>query len=95
MVKDYLVGPLPVGIKTAIKPLLDIYHREDIPFNARGLLQWTDLSMFLAKEIKPLMHAMEVSNTHFILALSKVTVLTKVLIDCVSSSGIIRRYDER
>jgi primary-amine oxidase len=64
VVKDYLVGPLPVGIKTVIKPLVDIYHRGDIPFNARGLLQYTDLATFLAKELKPIMHAMEVSNTH-------------------------------
>lgn len=67
MVRDYLVGPLPVGAKTAIKPLADIYHRGDIPFNARGLIQFADLATFLAKEVKPIMHAMEVSNTYFFL----------------------------
>jgi primary-amine oxidase len=61
LVKDYLVGPLPVGATTVIKPLLDIYHRGEIPFNARGLTQFTDLPMFLAKEVKPIMHAMEVT----------------------------------
>lgn len=64
VVKDYLVGPLPVGAETMIKPLVDIYHRGDIPFNARGLLQFTDLATFLVKEVKPIMHAMEVSNTY-------------------------------
>lgn len=65
VVRDYLVGPLPVGAKTVIKPLADIYHRGDIPFNARGLIQFADLATFLAKEVKPIMHAMEVSNTYF------------------------------
>lgn len=64
MIKNYLVGPLPVGVKTVIKPLVDIYHRGDIPFNARGLAQFTELPLFLAKEVKPIMHVMEVSNAH-------------------------------
>ncbi|KAE9393097.1 amine oxidase catalytic domain-containing protein [Gymnopus androsaceus JB14] len=34
-IRDYLVGPLPVGNDTTMKPL-DIYHSHDIPFNARG-----------------------------------------------------------
>ncbi|KIM38732.1 hypothetical protein M413DRAFT_447684 [Hebeloma cylindrosporum] len=59
VVKDYLVGPLPVGVNTVIKPLVDIYHREDIPFNARGLMQFSELPKFLAKEVKPIMHVME------------------------------------
>jgi len=82
VVKDYLVGPLPVGVKTAIKPLLDIYHREDIPFNARALFQLADLSIFLAKEIKPLMHAMEVSDAHLILPSSK-AICTNESVDCL------------
>jgi primary-amine oxidase len=36
VVKDYLVGPLPIGDETTLKELTEIYHREDIPFNARG-----------------------------------------------------------
>ncbi|EEB97825.1 hypothetical protein MPER_02779, partial [Moniliophthora perniciosa FA553] len=35
IIKDYLVGPLPVGSKTTMRELTEIYHR-DIPFNARG-----------------------------------------------------------
>jgi primary-amine oxidase len=35
-VKDYLVGPLPVGPQTVIRRLTDIYHRPDIPYAARG-----------------------------------------------------------
>ncbi|KAI0696783.1 amine oxidase catalytic domain-containing protein [Cytidiella melzeri] len=36
VIKDYLVGPLPIDGETVIKELTEIYHREDIPFNARG-----------------------------------------------------------
>ncbi|GJE94516.1 amine oxidase catalytic domain-containing protein [Phanerochaete sordida] len=36
VIKDYLVGPLPVSENTTMRQLTEIYHREDIPFNARG-----------------------------------------------------------
>ncbi|KAI0689816.1 amine oxidase catalytic domain-containing protein [Cytidiella melzeri] len=36
VIKDYLVGPLPIGDETVMKELTEIYHRDDIPFNARG-----------------------------------------------------------
>ena len=59
-VVDYLVGPLPVGPRTAIRPLKEIYHRDDIPFNARGFGGIEELSFFLAQAVAPIAHAMEV-----------------------------------
>ena len=41
-VKDYLVGPLPVGKRTKMEELTAIYHR-DIPYNARGFVNLLDL----------------------------------------------------
>ncbi|KAE9386715.1 amine oxidase catalytic domain-containing protein [Gymnopus androsaceus JB14] len=38
VVRNYLVGPLPIGNDTAMKPLTDIYHESDIPYNARGFI---------------------------------------------------------
>ena len=61
-VMDYLVGPLPVGPRTAIRPLKEIYHREEIPFNARGFGDIWEIPLFLAREVAPITHAMEVSR---------------------------------
>ena len=60
VIVDYLVGPLPVGPRTAIRPLKEIYHREDIPFNARGFGDIEELPLFLAREVAPIAHVMEV-----------------------------------
>ncbi|KAG8218933.1 amine oxidase catalytic domain-containing protein [Butyriboletus roseoflavus] len=35
IVKNYLVGPLPIGPHTSVSPLTDIYHVDPIPYNAR------------------------------------------------------------
>lgn len=43
VIKDYLVGPLPIGSDTAIKPLTEIYHRDDIPFHAAGYVTGSEL----------------------------------------------------
>ncbi|CAA7259438.1 unnamed protein product [Cyclocybe aegerita] len=59
VIKDYLVGPLPITSRTTIRPLVDIYHRKDIPFNARGLSQLTELPQFLGKAVAPIASAME------------------------------------
>ncbi|KAJ3512039.1 hypothetical protein NLJ89_g3755 [Agrocybe chaxingu] len=59
VIKDYLVGPLPITSRTTIRPLVEIYHREDIPFNARGLSQLNELPEFLAKAVAPIASAME------------------------------------
>ncbi|KDR84410.1 hypothetical protein GALMADRAFT_220168 [Galerina marginata CBS 339.88] len=59
VVKDYLVGPLPVRAHTTMRPLVDIYHREDIPFNARGLAQMMEMPNFLKRAVTPILPAME------------------------------------
>ena len=61
VVMDYLVGPLPVGPRTIIQPLKEIYHRDDIPFNAHGFTS-EEISGFLALETAPIAHAMEVGS---------------------------------
>ncbi|KAL0576592.1 hypothetical protein V5O48_005385 [Marasmius crinis-equi] len=50
-VKDYLVGPLPVGDGTKMEELTDIYHR-DIPHHARGFVTVRELYDAM-KAIKP------------------------------------------
>ena len=60
VVVDYLVGPLPVGPRTSIRPLKEIYHRDDIPFNARGFSDIDEISNFLALETAPIAYVMEV-----------------------------------
>ncbi|KAK0190361.1 copper amine oxidase [Armillaria mellea] len=50
VIRDYLVGPLPVGGPgTSMKPLTDIYHREDIPFHAGGYAIGSELSLVVSK----------------------------------------------
>ena len=61
-VVDYLVGPLPVGPRTSIRLLKEIYHRDDIPFNARGFGDIEAYSLQLARMVAPISHAMEVST---------------------------------
>jgi primary-amine oxidase len=61
MVMDYLVGPLPVGPRTAIRPLKETYHRDDIPLNALGFADKEEILVFLAREVAPIAHVMEVS----------------------------------
>lgn len=51
VIKDYLLGPLPLGPKSTLKPLTEIYHRNDIPFHARGLAALTEFSSFWAHAI--------------------------------------------
>ncbi|KIJ69836.1 hypothetical protein HYDPIDRAFT_104468 [Hydnomerulius pinastri MD-312] len=36
VVKNYLVGPLPIGPQTSMTDLTDIYHIESVPYNARA-----------------------------------------------------------
>ncbi|KAF8887255.1 amine oxidase catalytic domain-containing protein [Gymnopilus junonius] len=52
VVKDYIVGPLPIGTQTTIRPLTEIYHRNDIPFNARGLSHIMELVDWLADAVR-------------------------------------------
>ncbi|KAG2012930.1 copper amine oxidase [Coprinopsis cinerea AmutBmut pab1-1] len=41
-VGNFLVGPLPISEATGIRPLTEIYHNYEVPFNARALV---DLEM--------------------------------------------------
>lgn len=47
VIKDYLVGPLPIGTRTSLQELKGVYHREDIPYNARGFSIATELTSLL------------------------------------------------
>ncbi|KAI0659027.1 amine oxidase catalytic domain-containing protein [Cubamyces menziesii] len=53
-VMDYLVGPLPVGEKTKMRALTEIYHRPSIPYNARGFTTLGELTPLLAQLMPPL-----------------------------------------
>ncbi|EMD39459.1 hypothetical protein CERSUDRAFT_91968 [Gelatoporia subvermispora B] len=58
VVRDYLVGPLPVGEDTTMRPLTEIYHRPDIPYNARGYtVPFSELSPLLLRIMTPLAEA--------------------------------------
>ncbi|KAH9832077.1 amine oxidase catalytic domain-containing protein [Rhodofomes roseus] len=46
-VQDYLVGPLPVSGATGIRPLTEVYHRPEIPYNARGYTTLAELQPIL------------------------------------------------
>ncbi|KAK6902868.1 hypothetical protein I203_108128 [Kwoniella mangroviensis CBS 8507] len=35
-IMDYLIGPLPLSSETSMRPLTEIYHRPEIPYNAHG-----------------------------------------------------------
>jgi primary-amine oxidase len=58
--RDYLVGPLPISPETTIRRLTDIYHREDIPFNARGLPDVIAFFGDLGKTLAPMSDIIEV-----------------------------------
>ncbi len=61
-VMDYLVGPLPVSEKTTMRKLTEIYHRDSIPFNARGYTTMSELSPLLTVIMPPLSEVTEVSR---------------------------------
>lgn len=62
IIKDYLVGPLPISRKTSIRELTEIYHRDDIPYNARGFTTQLELAPFLARVIPPLANVTQVRD---------------------------------
>lgn len=57
--RDYLVGPLPTSSTTTIRQLTEIYHREDIPFNARGVPDVISMFGALGKTMAPLEAALK------------------------------------
>ena len=60
VIKDYLVGPLPVGQNMSMRELTEIYHREDIPYNARGFAIPTEITSLLASYMPRLAEATKV-----------------------------------
>lgn len=60
VIKDYLVGPLPIGKTTKMRELTEIYHRDDIPFNARMFAIPTELTPLLMKIMPPLAEVTQV-----------------------------------
>ncbi|KAJ7600601.1 copper amine oxidase [Mycena floridula] len=48
VIRDYLVGPIPVGKTTSMRQLTEIYHQADIPFNARGFVSLNELLILLS-----------------------------------------------
>ena len=58
--KDYLVGPLPVGPHTGMRRLTDIYDRDEVPLNARGYSPRTDTQFLLTQITPQLADAMQV-----------------------------------
>ncbi|EIN14536.1 amine oxidase catalytic domain-containing protein [Punctularia strigosozonata HHB-11173 SS5] len=53
-IQDYRVGPLPCTGETKIEPLTEIYHRNPIPYHARGFLDPRELAPLARKIIAPL-----------------------------------------
>ncbi|KAJ4487712.1 copper amine oxidase [Lentinula aciculospora] len=42
-IKNYIVGPLPIDEQTTMRPLTEIYHENDIPYNVRGFVNMGEL----------------------------------------------------
>lgn len=69
VVKDYLVGPLPVGAATSMRPLTEIYHNGEIPFNARGVSHLDEMGVVLAELNAPIADILQVRchyHMHFL-----------------------------
>lgn len=64
VVKDYLVGPLPVSRETKVRELTEIYRRE-IPFHARGMADIAEFGEFVLGISDQLNSAMQVRQFPF------------------------------
>lgn len=82
VIKDYLVGPLPVSERTTLEERRGIYHREDIPYNARGFNLGPELARLLGQIMPPLAEPMQV-RCYFLHASQ---IIVCVCIDLVSSA---------
>ena len=62
IVKNYLVGPLPIGPHATLSPLTDIYHIDPIPYNARSFdaRDWSSPEIY-SNVARPLAEAFQVS----------------------------------
>ncbi|EJF56720.1 amine oxidase catalytic domain-containing protein [Dichomitus squalens LYAD-421 SS1] len=56
-VQDYLVGPIPISEKTAMRKLTEVYHRDPIPYSARGFTTMNEIAPLLLKIMPPLAEA--------------------------------------
>lgn len=67
VIRDYLVGPLPVTPTTEITHLTEIYHTETLPYNARGYdaLDWNVPEIY-TKIAAPLFDAYKASRSFFL-----------------------------
>lgn len=65
-IKDYLVGPLPVGEETKMRELTEIYHRDKIPYNARAYISLAEIVPLLARYMAPLAPITEVCFLSFL-----------------------------
>ncbi|EAU82653.2 copper amine oxidase [Coprinopsis cinerea okayama7 len=60
-VGNFLVGPLPISEATEIRPLTEIYHNYEVPFNARALvdLEMAEERDYFIKAAAPLAEAVK------------------------------------
>lgn len=86
-VQDHLVGPIPVSEETTIRKLTEIYHRDPIPYNARGFTTMNEIAPLFLKIMPSLAEATEVR------------VLPEVCVDAaipdVFTAGSLRRGRSR
>ncbi|KAF9035879.1 amine oxidase catalytic domain-containing protein [Panaeolus papilionaceus] len=59
VIRDYVVGPLPVGSNTTIRRLTEIYHQPEIPLNVRGIDDFSEMAKFLLKDVMPISYILE------------------------------------
>ncbi len=67
VIKDYLVGPLPLGDETSMRELTEIYHRDEIPYNARSFVIPSELTPLLIKIMPPLAEVTKVRRASLFL----------------------------
>ncbi|KAL0950332.1 hypothetical protein HGRIS_010303 [Hohenbuehelia grisea] len=58
VIKDYTVGPLPIGPRTTLRSR-DVYHLKEIPYNARGMSWGSELGKLFGQVLPPLADAMQ------------------------------------
>ncbi len=59
-VQDYLVGPIPISGTTTMRKLTEIYHRDPIPYNARGFTTLNEIAPLLLRIMPSVAEATEV-----------------------------------
>lgn len=62
-VRDYLVGPLPINEEiSSMRPLTEIYHRDTVPYNARGYTDLNEIARTLGEFMVPLSEVTQASQ---------------------------------